>query len=125
MSTFTDDDVLSQGFQPLRKIPTEPKQLTSGRRDSGRTSFYGDVAASPPTVQEREMEHALFEGSTFTRMERQRGRSMSRGNSFFKEDPVSQEIRARTLSVDMEVRHPPPSILHSYLPPKRHLNSQY
>jgi hypothetical protein len=93
MSKFTDYDVLDEGFTPLRKAPTEPQPLSSGKRESfNRLSFYGEQSST--SIDERQKEQSAWVDSSWSKLERSRGRGMSHGrsNSFFKEDPMARVV---------------------------------
>ena len=87
-----DNEVVNEGFTPLRRIPTEPTTISRGTRASNERlhSFHGD----PLTKNQRKGEQALFEQSSWSILEKSRGRRLSRGNSFIGDSSINTRSRA-------------------------------
>lgn len=102
MASFNEDDVLNEGFMPLKRTLTEPKVLSKPQPHLQRhASFAADTG-------ERVNEQSVWESTTWSKFERARGRTMSRGNSFVystssRPDP-SSPTRSRSQSIATDTR---------------------
>ena len=78
MASFSSSEVLAEGFQPLKRTPTEPKVMAN--RSSADT--HSRAVAVDQESGEPAQEQTLWDGSSWSRMQRSRGKLMDRANSF-------------------------------------------
>ena len=95
MSGFSRQDILDEGFKPLLRTSTEPKLMGNPNPKLGRrASFAADTG-------EAVNEQSVWESTSWSKFERARGRTMSRGNSFVysTSEPITKSPdRSRTRS---------------------------
>lgn len=91
MSMFNDEDVLNEGFKPLKKTFTSPTPFPNKPHINRAMSFNAETGAP-------ESDHKLWEIQS--NFEKSKGKLMERSNSFYKTvDTVSPtKLRARTMS---------------------------
>lgn len=102
MASFNDEDVLNEGFMPLKRTATEPKVLSKPQPHLTRHSSFA------ANTGERVYEQSVWESTAWSKFERARGRTMSRGNSFVystssRPDP-SSPTRSRSQSIATDTR---------------------
>ena len=73
---FRDTDVLDQGFVPLKRAPTEPKVLSKQEAERSRTMSFNS------STGEKADEQTIWDNNSWSRMEREKGKTMGRSNSF-------------------------------------------
>jgi biotin carboxylase len=85
---FSDSDITSEGFVPLKRAPTEPKVL-AGNPERQRTMSFN------ATTGEKADEQTIWDNSSWSKMERSHGKTMGRSNSFV----LTSGTRARDNSI--------------------------
>eukprot|EP00600_Ochromonadales_sp_CCMP1393_P003118 CAMPEP_0174978690 /NCGR_PEP_ID=MMETSP0004_2-20121128/14353_1 /TAXON_ID=420556 /ORGANISM="Ochromonas sp., Strain CCMP1393" /LENGTH=988 /DNA_ID=CAMNT_0016230109 /DNA_START=105 /DNA_END=3071 /DNA_ORIENTATION=+ len=90
-----DKDVIDEGFKPLKKTPTEPQALPSKPNMSRAMSFNVDTG-------EKESAAELWEDSSWRKMARNRGQSMSRSNTFIGTDPAAATADAESAHAHLD-----------------------
>jgi|LauGreSuBDMM15SN_2_FD.fasta_scaffold56419_1 hypothetical protein len=78
MASFSSSEVLAEGFHPLKRTPTEPTVMANrSGADTHNRSVVVDQESGEPA-----QEQTLWDGSSWSRMQRSRGKLMDRANSF-------------------------------------------
>eukprot|EP01036_Dinobryon_divergens_P054273 gene54273-72528_t len=67
-------DVMSEGFKPLLRTPTEPKNL--GKPSAPKSISFKAQETEPEALQD------LWDNSTWGQLQKSRGKHMDRANSF-------------------------------------------
>lgn len=75
-------DILNEGFKPLKRMPTEPSQISGNRNRSQSHQYSFNVQTG-----EKESIQFLWENSAWGRLERSRGKLMERANTFVGPSP--------------------------------------
>ena len=91
-------DVLTEGFQPLQKKGTEPQLLSSKPQMTRGMSLEFNAETG-----EKESSQTLWEGSSWEKLGRSRGKTMDRANSFIGSRSVLQDIPEETETIGVVV----------------------
>lgn len=74
---ISEEDVFSEGFQPLRRKNTEPTVINKTKGSESKSSQVVNTETG-----EMESERGLYDSSSWSRLQKSRGKMMERGNSF-------------------------------------------
>jgi len=87
-----EEDIVNEGFKPLKKTATEPVQLQGKPSSSRGLSFFKG--------EDRENSQSLWQESQWSKLEKSRGKLYDRSNSFF------EVGRSRTNTIDVNSGKP-------------------
>ncbi len=90
--SFNDKDVLDAGFVPLKRKGTEPTSLNTRSEVNLQRSMSFAVSTG-----EKVDEQTIWDSSPWSKMERSKGKTMDRSNSFV----LTSETRSRTTSTSL------------------------
>ena len=79
---MNEEDVLSEGFKPLKRMNTEPAVLSKPNPQLARSTSFITAAGKIGSPVPAGTEHTVWENTSWSKFERARGRQMDRSNSF-------------------------------------------